>query len=164
MLVQLAALRRAGALAAAQGPRRFGQHQPADTTKDQHIGQGNDKIDLAYLAQEAEHLHARGRTDEAAEQQHEPHAEIDIAAAHVRQHAGHRRGDDLGRLRADGDGRRHADEDEERRHQEAAADSEQAGEQAYAAAERQDDEHIHGDFGDRQVDQHRIERGPEGVG
>ena len=78
---------------------------------------------------------------------------------HMRQHARHRRGDDLGGLGADRDGRRDADEDQQRRHQEAAADAEQAREEADAAAERQEDEHIDRHLGDRQIDLHRIERG-----
>ena len=71
-----------------------------------------------------------------------------------REHAGDRRGDDLVRLRRDGDRRRHADEDQQRRQQETAADAEHAGKEADAGAEPQQHEDVEGHLGDRQVDLH----------
>ena len=57
-------------------------------------------------------------------------------------HAGHR------------DGGRDADEDQERRHQEPAADAEHAGNESDREPHEEDQEDIDGQFGDRKVDLH----------
>ena len=55
-------------------------------------------------------------------------------------HAGHRHG------------RRDAEEHQHRRHQEAAADAEQAGDEAHQRAQRHQERRVHRDLGDGQVD------------
>ena len=56
--------------------------------------------------------------------------------------------------RGDRDRRRDADEDQQRRHQEAAADAEHAGDEADRRAHRQDEENIDRNVGDREVELH----------
>ena len=56
--------------------------------------------------------------------------------------------------RGDRDRRRDADEDQQRRHQEAAADAEHAGHEADRRAHRQDEENIDRNVGDRKVELH----------
>ena len=69
--------------------------------------------------------------------------------------ARHRRGGDLRLLGADRDRRRDAEEDQERRHQEAAADPEQPRDEADRRPHRQDEQHVDGDLGDREIELHR---------
>ena len=60
----------------------------------------------------------------------------------------------MARDRSDRDGRCDADEDQERRHQEAAADPEHAGHEPNRRAHRQDEENIDRNVGDREVELH----------
>ena len=86
MLMQLAA-RRAGLARAHDGANALGQHQRPDDAEKHHIGQLDDKVDLPDIAQEGEQRDTKGRADHAACHQDRPHLEVDIAAAHMRQHA-----------------------------------------------------------------------------
>ena len=52
------------------------------------------------------------------------------------------------------DGRRNAEEDQERRHQEAAADAEQAGDEADRRPHPEDQENVDRHFGDREINLH----------
>ena len=63
-----------------------------------------------------------------------------------------RGGQDLRRLGGDGDRGRDAHEDEERRHQEAAADPEEAGNEAHRCTHPEDEKNAHRHFSDRQID------------
>ena len=56
--------------------------------------------------------------------------------------------------RGDRHRRRDADEDQKRRHQEAAADAEHAGDEPDRRAHRQDEENIDRNVGDREVELH----------
>ena len=62
----------------------------------------------------------------------------------------------------DRDGRLHADEDQQRRHQESAADAEHAGKEPDRKPHRQHEEDVDGNVGDRKVDLHGLSPG-EGV-
>ena len=79
---------------------------------------------------------AEDGADEAAADQHSRELEVERVAPQGGERAGRRGGGDLRRLRADRDGRRNAEEDQERRHQEAAADAEQARDEADRRAHR----------------------------
>jgi hypothetical protein len=79
---------------------------------------------------------------------------IDGAAAPIGDRAGKRRGRDVARDRGDRDRGRDADEDQQRRHQEAAADAEHAGDESDRRAHRQDEENIDRNVGDREVELH----------
>ena len=52
----------------------------------------------------------------------------------------------------DRDGRRHADEDQQRGHEETAADAEHAGNEADRETHRENEENIDGEVRDREVD------------
>ena len=52
--------------------------------------------------------------------------------------------------------RRDAEEDQQRRHQEAAADAEHAGDEADREPHRQDDEDVDRQVGDRKIDLHGV--------
>ena len=60
----------------------------------------------------------------------------------------------MARDRGDGDRGRDTDEDQQRRHQEAAADAEHAGDETHRRAHRQDEENIDRNVGDREVKLH----------
>ena len=68
--------------------------------------------------------------------------------------AGHRGGDDLVRLGADGDRRRHADENQRGRHEKAAAHPEQAGQKTDQPAQPKQQEGVERNLGDREVNLH----------
>ena len=53
-------------MAADQGAHRFLQHQRADDTEHDDIGQRDHEIDLTDAAQKGEKLHARRRADDTA--------------------------------------------------------------------------------------------------
>jgi hypothetical protein len=88
----------------------------------------------------------------------------------AREHAGDRGGDDLIGFGPDCHGGRDAKEDQQRRHEEATADAEQAGQEPDRPAQAEQKEDVHGDLGDGQIDLHRSEhhstaaRRPKGMG
>ena len=128
-LWQLAAGGDLGPLAQ-QGPQAFDEHQRADDAEESDVAEPDHQIDLADSAQKGEEPDAEGRAEQAADQQHGAHLEVDVAALPMRQHAGDGGGDDLIGLGTDGDGRRNADEDQDRRHEKPAADPEEPGKKA----------------------------------
>ena len=155
MMMQLAP----DALSAApqqDGARTLDQHQGTDDAEKKDKRQADHQVDLADGAQPGKQFHTQIRADEAAGEQHAAHLEIDIAAAPMRDHTGNRRSNDLVGFGRHRDGRRDADEDQQRRHQESAADAEQAGKKADRAAQPHQQEHVDGDLGDRKVDLHNI--------
>jgi hypothetical protein len=114
----------AGAGAAPEpGAERLDQHDHADRAEEHDVAERDHDVDLAALAQQLEQPDAAGRANEAAGDQDHAHAQVDIAAAHMGQHARGRRRQNLGCLGADRNRRRDPDEDQERRHQETAPDA-----------------------------------------
>jgi predicted secreted Zn-dependent protease len=67
-----------------------------------------------------------------------------------------RRGDHLVGAGGDGNDRRNVVEDQQRRDQEAAADAEHAGQEADGRAHAEDDENVHRQFCDGQIDCHCV--------
>ena len=124
----------------AHGVDALDQHQRADHAEERHVAGGNEEIEQAEPAQAADQLHAEDRADDAAGQQHRAHREVDVAAPPLGERARNRGGRDLRRLGADRHRRRNAGEDQQRRHQEAAADAEQAREKADRAAHGEENE------------------------
>ena len=155
VLMQFAAPRRAAALPQ-DGARALDQHQGADDAEKEDVGQADYQVDLADGAQPGEQLDAEIGAEETAREQDAAHLEIDVAAPPVRDHARHRRRNDLVGFGRHRDRRRDADEDQQRRHQEAAADAEQAGKKTDSAAQPHQQEHVDGDLGDRKIDLHNV--------
>ena len=87
-------------------------------------------------------------------QQHRRQRRVDGAPPPVGDRAGKRGRRDVARHRGDRDRRRDADEDQQRRHQEAAADAEHAGDEADRRAHREDQEDIDRNVGDREIKLH----------
>src|SRR3546814_1838624 len=75
-----------------------------------------------YDLQHAEDQHAQARAHHAAGDQHAAHAEVDRAARHMGEDAGHAGARHLAGRRSRRDGRRDAVEDQQRRRQKSAAD------------------------------------------
>ena len=144
--------------AAAPGPQQraqaFPEHQPADGGQQDHVGHRNHEIELAERAQQREGPDPERGADGAAAQQHRRQYRIDGAPPPIGYRAGERGGRDMARDRGDRDRRRDADEDQKRRHQEAAADTEHAGDEPDRRAHRQDEENIDRNVGDREVELH----------
>ena len=67
--------------------KAFRQHQCADDPEEDDVGKLDDKIDLSDFAQEGEQGHTKRRADHASGHEDPTHLEVDIATAHVRQHA-----------------------------------------------------------------------------
>ena len=86
----------------------------------------NAMAQLAETSQECEQPDAQPGADYAADQQHRAELDIDRPALEMCQSAGDRRGDDLVGTGGDRNGGRDVVEDQQRRHQEAAADTEHA--------------------------------------
>ena len=143
--------RRAGPQHRAQA---FPEHQPADGGQQDDVGQRDHEIELAERAQQREGPDAERGADDAAAQQHQRQRRIDRAPPPIGDRAGKRRGRDVARDGRDRDRRRDADEDQQRRHQEAAADAEHAGDESDRRAHRQDEEDIDRKVGDRKVELH----------
>ena len=93
-----------------------------------------------------------GRADDAAREQHEGKRKIERAPPPIADRARERRGRDVAGDARDRDRGRDAEEDEQRRHQEAAADPEHAGDESDREPHRQDDEDVDRQVGDRKVD------------
>ena len=144
----------AGRAPAPHGAQAFHEHECADNAEEGHIGQFDDEIDLADRPQDGEQPNAKARAQESADQQDGSHLEVDVAAPPMGEHAGDRRGDDLIGLGADGDRRRHADEDQRGRHEEAAAHAEEAGQEPDETAQPEQQKGVERYLGDREVDLH----------
>ena len=98
------------------GAKALDEHYSADGAEKGDVGQRDHKVELAYLAQQLDELHADDRAANAAEQQHCTQAQIDIVSAPLRQRTGYRGGHDLIRLGADRYGGGYAVKNQERGH------------------------------------------------
>jgi hypothetical protein len=153
----MAALARNGAFARAQGDERLNRflgHQQADAAEHQDVEDADDGIDLPQSLKQAEDEDAQPGAHHAARDQHAAHAEIDRAARHMGDDARHRSARHLRRGGGGGDGGRDAVEDEERGGEETAAHAEHARQQAYDAAQGDDDQRVHRQIGDGQIEIH----------
>ena len=63
------------------GAKALDEHYSADGAEKGDVGQGDHKVELAYLAQQLDELHADDRAANAAEQQHCTQAKINIVSA-----------------------------------------------------------------------------------
>jgi len=104
--------------------------------------------------QQPEQPRAEQRADDPAGDQHAAHLHVHPVAAEIGEHAGNARPRHRARGAGGGDGGRDAIDDQQRRGEEPAADPEHAGEQPHPRAERDDDERVHRQVGDRQVKVH----------
>jgi len=109
---------------------------------------------LALRLEDVENINAKRRTDQAAHQQHRAHPEVHRLSLEMGEHAGKGRGDNLVRFGRYGHRGRDADEEEQRRHQEPAADAEHARQNPHKSAKAQQQKGIHRYFGNGEVDLH----------
>ena len=130
------------------------QHQGADHAEQDHVGERDEEIELAGLLQEIEDLDAGDGAEDAAADQEVAHLQVDVAAPPMAEGARHRGGHHLAGAGADGDARRHAEEDEQRRHDEFAADAEHAGQEADRQPDAEQQKRAERQLGDRKVDLH----------
>ena len=130
------------------------QHQRPDSAEQQHIGKRNHQIELADAPQQRKDPDADCRPGQTAAEQHGPELDIDRAAPEMGDGAGDRGGDDLVCAGGDGNDRRDIVENQERRDQEAAADTEHAGQEADGRAHSQNDENVHRQLCDGQIHRH----------
>ena len=145
----------ASAPCARQGADRFEQHEAADEPHQRDVGDVDEKFELPGAPQCVEGPDADDGARDTARDQNEGKLAVERPPTPVGEGASRRGGGDLRRLRRDGDSGGDADEDEQRRHQKPAADPEHARNKADRDTHAEDEEHIHGKFGDRQVDLHR---------
>ena len=127
--------RRACAAGPANGVQGLEEHQSADHTQKEHVGQLDQQIDLPEFAQYGEDLNADRGPDQTPDEQDQPHSEIHRLSLEMRQNAGKGRGDNLVRLGRDGDGGGDADHEKEWRHQKTATHAEHAGQDAYQSTQ-----------------------------
>ena len=106
-------------------------------------------------AQKGEQPDAERGADDAAGEQHAAERNIDGAPPPVADRARHRGCRDMAGDAGHGDRGRDADEDQERRHQEAAADAEHSGDKPDRKPHRQDDEDIDRQIGDGKINLHQ---------
>ncbi len=109
---------------------------------------------LADAPQPGEDPDARGRPRQTAHKQDRAEFHVERAAPEMGDGARDRRGDDLVGAGGDRHDGRNVVEDQQRRDQEAAAHPEHAGEEAHGRAHAQNDEDVHRQLCDRQVDSH----------
>ncbi|MCY1500861.1 hypothetical protein D9M68_349150 [compost metagenome] len=138
----------------AHGDDAFPKHQTADSAEQHDVEQRDHQIELAEAAQQRKQPDADRRAHEATAEQHRAELDIDGAAPKMRDRAGYRRGNHLvgaGRHRHD---RRNIVEDQERRDQETTANAEHAGKKADGRAHTENDEYVHRQLCDGQIDRH----------
>ena len=123
------------------------------------VKQADDDIDLAARLEDSEQRRADDRAEQAADDHHAGHLQVDPAAAHVDHRARDAGAGDLGGRRGDRDRRRDSVENQQRRGEEAAADAEHSREHADEKAEEDDEQRVHRLAGDREIDVHRAARG-----
>ncbi len=104
--------------------------------------------------QQREYPDTDRRARKTADKQHAPELHVQRSAPEMGDRAGDRGGDHLVRPGRNGDDGRNVVEDEKRRDQKAAADTEHAGQEADGRTHAQDDENVHRQFCDGQIDCH----------
>jgi hypothetical protein len=136
-------------------PRRISvDHEGAHGAEQDQVGEADGEVELAERAQDREQPDPRAGADEPTGKQHQRQCRIERAPPPIGQRAGERRRRDMARNARHRDRGSDADEDQERGHQKAAADAEHAGDESDREPHDQDQEHIDGYFGDREVDLH----------
>lgn len=130
------------------------QHHAADGAEEQQIGQRHHQIGLTEQPQVAEQFDAHERAQGAAHGHDAADTVVDRAHAGITDHARGRRGDDVAGLAGHRHRRRNAQKHQHRRHQEAAANAEQAGHESDQRPQHDQERPVHRDFGDRQVNIH----------
>ena len=138
-------------------PHALDHHHAADRAEQKHVGNADGDVELADRAQQREQPHPRHGADDAAGQQHQGEREVERAAAPIGDRAGHGGSRDVARYRRDRHRRRYPDEDQQRRHQEAAADAEHAGNEPDREPHREHEEYIDRKVGDREVNFHGLD-------
>ena len=130
----------------------LGNHQRAHDAEEEHVGNTDGDIELADRAQRREQPDTEGSADNSACEQHGGQGEIDRSAPPIADRAGHRGGGDVAGDGRHCDRRRDAEEDQERRHQETAADAEHAGDESDGEPHRENDEYVDRQVCDRKID------------
>ena len=146
----------AGLAHLADRAQAFDEHQRADDAEEHDITEAHKKIDLAQGFQVVEDKYTHRGANQAADQEDNPHSEIDGLSLEMRQEARKGRGDNLVGLGGHGNRRRDADEEQQRRHQKAAAHAEHARQDAHHAAQPEEQEGVYRNFGYRQVYLHAV--------
>ena len=124
------------------------------TLEQRDVGKADHEIELIERAQPREQRDAAGGADDAAGEQRQRQRDVDRAAPPIGDRAGKRGSRDVGGDARHRHGRLHADEDQQRRHQEAAADAEHAGNESDRQPHRQDQKDVDRKVGDRKIDLH----------
>src|SRR5262249_22072777 len=125
--------------------------------EEEQVGSADGDAELADRAQQREQPHTRYGAEDAAGQQHQGEREVERTAAPIGNRAGHGGGRDVARHGRHRYRRRYPDEDQQRRHQEAAADAEHAGDEPDREPHREHEEYIDRKVGDREVNFHGLD-------
>ena len=134
--------------------RAFDHEHRADPAQQQDVGQADGDVELSQPAQQGEQRDAGNGPEHAAHQQHHRERQVDRVPPPIADGAGKRRRRDMARDRGHRHRRGYAEEDQQRRHQEPAADAEHAGNESDRDAEAEDHEDIDRQFRDREVELH----------
>ncbi len=151
----------AGGPGSQHGAHELVHHQPADRPEEDRVADGDDEGELAEAAQHGEELRPAQRAQRTGRDEQEGELEVHLTAPPIGEGAGGGAGDDLWCHGGDRDGGRNPREDEERRHQEAAADAEEARDEADRRAHRQHEQNADRHLRNRQIKCH--ERQPSRV-
>ena len=157
---QGAARRLAGGRLPPPGAQPFAEHGEADESEDEDIGQLQEEVEIALVAEDLHELHADEPARPSSADDEQPHLEVDVAEAGVGEGSRRGPGGDLGGVCGGGHGGRNADEDQERRHQEAASHAEQTREEADETPHPGDQKRVHGRPGHREIDPEPPEEAP----
>ena len=118
----------------------------------QTVREARARVELVHLAQFGEQPDADRGADNAGAEQHHRQGNVDRTPAPIIDRAGKRGGGDVAGDARHRDRGRDADEDQQRRHQEAAADAEHPGNETDRQPHREDQEYVHGEVGDGKID------------
>ena len=119
----------------------FHEHVEADDAQHDDVGDLDDEVGIAHGPEHLDELYAHGAPEHAADDEEEPHLEVHVPQAVVGIGSGGGGRHDLVGVRGRGHRGRNPHHDQERRHEKAAPDPEQPGEEAHGppqAKEKQD--------------------------
>ena len=105
----------------AHGLQAFNEHIPADYTQHQHVGQIDEEIGVAELAQDLYDLYAGSSSDHSPREEKQAHFEIHVAQPKMGKCSGGGCPNNLVGVRCGGNCRGNTHHDQKRRHQKPAA-------------------------------------------
>ncbi len=121
----------------------FPEHIATDTAEHNNISNGNEKIRIAHGLEQLDNLNTDRTTGNTADQQHDPHGNVNITKTHMGNGSRGRGTDDLIGITCCRNRRRDTKHHQKRRHEETTADTKNSRQQSDKTAQAKNKKNIH---------------------